>query len=251
MTQLQRRIVTVLMAMLLVPACTGTPEKSEGENRKAAETNTALGRQYMDRGQYEISLEKLKRAVSYDKTYAPAHTMLGVLYETIGETASAEKEYRLAVHYDPSDGDVNNNLGAFLCGVGKRQEADQYFQTATTDPFYSTPEIALSNAGSCALARGDLDKAEEYLRESLRIDARLSGSLLSMSEVSYQQGSYLRARAFLQRFEAVAPKSEQSLYLGLRIETELGDQEAVERYRKDLREQFPGSVQAGGKAGQG
>ena len=39
----------------------------------------------MDRGQYEIALEKLKKAVAYDKTYAPAHTMLGVLYETIGE----------------------------------------------------------------------------------------------------------------------------------------------------------------------
>ena len=149
------------MALLLLPACSGTPEKSDSENRKAAETNTALGRQYMDRGQYEISLEKLKRAVSYDQTYAPAHTMLGVLYETIGETESAEKEYRLAVKHDPTDGDVNNNLGAFLCGIGKRKEADQYFRTAVEDPFYTTPEIALSNAGSCALARGDLDKAEE------------------------------------------------------------------------------------------
>lgn len=251
MTQFQRRIVLVLTALLLLPACSGTPAKSEGENRKAAETNTALGRQYMDRGQYEISLEKLKRAVSYDKTYAPAHTMLGVLYETIGETESAEEEYRLAVHHDPTDGDVNNNLGAFLCGIGKRKEADQYFLAAVKDPFYSTPEIALSNAGSCALARGDLDKAEEYLRESLRIDARLASSLLSMSEVSFQQGSFLRARAFLQRYEAVAPATRESLDLGLRIETELGDQKAVEEYRKELRDRFPGSVQAGGTAGQG
>lgn len=251
MTQFQRRIVTVLMAFLLLPACSGTAEKSDSENRKAAETNTALGRQYMDRGQYEISLEKLKRAVSFDKTYAPAHTMLGVLYETIGETESAEKEYRLAVQYDPTDGDVNNNLGAFLCGINKRKEADQYFLAAVEDPFYSTPEIALSNAGSCAMARGDLDKAEEYLRESLRIDARLAGSLLSMSEVSYRQGSFLRARAFLQRYEAVAPATRESLELGLRIETELGDQEAVEEYRKELRERFSSSVQAGGAAGQG
>lgn len=251
MTQLQRRIVTVLMALLLLPACSSTPEKSDSENRKAAETNTALGRQYMDRGQYEISLEKLKRAVSYDNTYAPAHTMLGVLYETIGETDSAENEYRLAVKHDPTDGDVNNNLGAFLCGIGKRKEADQYFQAAVKDPFYSTPEVALSNAGSCALAQGDLDKAEEYLRESLRIDARLGGSLLSMSEVSYRQGSYLRARAFLQRYEAVAPATRESLDLGLRIETELGDERAVEEYKKELRDKFPGSVQAGGTAGQG
>ncbi len=236
MTQLQRRIVTALMALLLLPACSSTSEQSDTDNRKAAETNTALGRQYLDRGQYEISLEKLKRAVSFDKTYAPAHTLLGVLYETIGETESAEREYRLAVQYDPTDGDVNNNLGAFLCGIGERKEADRYFQAAIEDPFYTTPEIALSNAGSCALARGDLDKAELYLRESLRIDARLAGSLLSMSEVSYRKGAFLQARAFLQRYEAVAPATRESLDLGLRIETELGDQRAVEEYRKELRD---------------
>lgn len=243
--------ILFLAILLTVAACSSSPKKSEEDLRKAAETNTSLGRQYMDRGQYEVSLDKLKRAVAYDNTYAPAHTMLAVLYETIGEMDQAEKEYKLAVKFDPKDGNVNNNYGAFLCGTGRQKEADPYFLAAIDDPFYTTPEIALSNAGACALAIGDLDKAEAYLRQSLDYNDKLGSALLPMAGVSYRQGSYLRARAFLQRYEAVGPMTEDSLLLGYRIESQLGDKKSADRYRTELREQFPGSIQAGDDAGQG
>ncbi len=239
-----RNLCIILFSVVFITACSSSPKKSEDDNRKAAETNTALGRQYMERGQYEISLDRLKRAVAFDKTYAPAHTMLGVLYETIGELEDAEKEYQLAVRYDPKGGDVNNNYGAFLCSIGKRESVDQYFLTAIKDPFYNTPEIALSNAGSCALARGDLDKAESFLRQSLDYDGKNGAALLPMAEVSYRQGSYLRARAFLQRYEAVGPSTEDSLLLGFRTESQLGDQKSAERYRTELLQNYPGSIQA-------
>jgi type IV pilus assembly protein PilF len=247
----QFNLTLALLALLLSAGCASEPKKSDAELRKAAETNTALGRQYIDRGQYEVALEKLKRAVAYDQTYAPAHTLLGVLYETIGEQEDAEAEYRLAVRYDPEDGDVNNNLGAFLCQNGKPREAGPYFDTAVDDPFYSTPQVALTNAGACALDRGELDKAESYLRQSLQIDQRSGAALLPMAEVSYRQGLYLRARAFLQRYEAVAPASEESLQLGIMIETALGDERSVEKYRAELKEKYPGAVQAGLRTGQG
>ncbi len=239
------RTLILLTTVVLLAACASTDDKDEKEARKAAETNTALGRGYMDRGQYEIALEKLKRAVAFDKTYAPAHTLLGVLYETIGETEDAGREYKLAVHYAPENGEVNNNYGAWLCATGKREQADEYFITAVDDPFYPTPAIALSNAGNCALAQGDLDKAETFLRQSLDYDNKLGSSLLPMAEVSYRNGSYLTARAFLQRYEAVAEMDEESLYLGYRIESRLGDEASAERYRIELIEQHPGSDQAG------
>lgn len=244
------RILIALVALLLITACSSSPKKTEDDLRKAAETNTALGRQYMDRGQYEVALEKLKRAVANDKTYAPAHTMLGVLYENIGELEDAESEFRMAVKYDPTDGDVNNNLGAFLCRNDKANEADPYFQAALKDPFYTTPEIATANAGSCALSRGELDKAEAYLRQSLEQDQRMASALLPMAEVSYQKESYLRARAFLQRYESVGPDTEESLYLGFLVESALGDSRAAAQYRDKLYEEFPGSVQAGLRTGQ-
>ena len=242
--------LTILGLALLLVACSSSPKKSDTELRRAAETNTSLGRQYMDRGEYEVALEKLKRAVAYDKTYAPAHTMLAVLYETIGQMDEAGAEYRKAVQYDPKDGSVNNNYGAFLCGTGKQKEAERYFLAAVDDPFYDTPAIALSNAGSCALATGDLDKAESFLRQSLEYDNQLGAALLPMAEVSYRKESYLRARAFLQRFEAVSPTTRDSLSLGYNIETRLGDQASAERYRLELMERYPGAMAPGGAGSQ-
>ena len=238
-----------LILLILLAGCSSTPNKSDEELRKAAETNTSLGRQYMERGQYEVALEKLKRAVAYDKTYAPAHSMLAILYETIGKPDQAGEEYRKAVQYDPEGGEVNNNYGAFLCGIGKQKEAEPYFLVAIEDPFYPTPEVALSNAGACALALGDLDKAETFLRQSLEHDDKLGAALLPMAEVSYRKESFLQARAFLQRYEAVGPVSQSSLSLGYRIETRLGDQQAAERYRRSLQERYPGSTEVGGRAG--
>lgn len=236
------------LLLVLLAACSSTPNKSNEELRKAAETNTSLGRQYMERGQHEVALEKLKRAVAYDKTYAPAHSMLAILYETIGQPEQAGEEYRQAVKYDPQGGEVNNNYGAYLCGAGRQKEAEPYFLVAVEDPFYPTPEIALSNAGSCALARNDLDKAESFLRQSLERDDKLGAALLSMAEVSYRKESFLQARAFLQRYESVGPVSQESLSLGYRIEGRLGDEKAAERYRRELQERYPGSIKAGGRA---
>jgi len=229
---------------------TSDKEKEAKSARHSAETNTSLGRNYMDRGQYEIALEKLKKAVAYDKTYAPAHTMLGVLYETIGENEQAGEEYKKAVHYAPKNGDVNNNYGAFLCAMDKgNKEADKYFIAAVNDPFYTTPAIALSNAGACALGRGDLDKAEKFLRQSLEYDSRLASSLLPMADVSYQKGAFLQARAFLQRYEAVGAMDQESLYLGYRIESALGDESSAQRYRLELIERYPSSIEASRTAG--
>jgi type IV pilus assembly protein PilF len=193
------KLTTVLLLVCVALAACGSASKKATDEPsktvKAAETNTALGRQYMERGQYEVALEKLKRAVAYDKSYAPAHTLLGILYETLDMPEEAGEEYRLAVHYDPTDGDVNNNYAAFLCSQGKGKEADRYFQAAFDDPFYGTPEVAYANAGLCALGMNQLDKAERYLRQSLEYDAEISLALLSMASLNYQNGAFLNAFA--------------------------------------------------------
>lgn len=241
-----------LVLILFLAACASTGSNTEPDNssRKAAETNTSLGQAYMDRGQYEIALDKLKRAIAHDKTYAPAHTVLGLLYERIGEPDLAGEQYREAVKYDPKGGDVNNNYGAYLCHYDQGREAEAYFLTAIKDPFYQTPWLAYGNAGSCSLQLGDLDKAESYLRQSLEFNKEFAPALLSMADVSYQKGFNLRARAFLQRFEAVGVMNEESLLLGYRIESALGDSRSANRYRQEFIERYPNSPEASQLAGQ-
>jgi len=239
-------LLSLLLGLLLSACASSGDSKSsaKSENRKAAETNAALGRQYLDRKQYEISLEKLKRAVAFDQTYAPAHTLLGVLYETLGDLKKAGEEYRLAVRYDPDDGEVNNNYAIFLCAQRDFKAARPHFETALKDPFYTTKYVAAANAGMCALSNNDLDSAEIYLRQSLEYDKKFAPALLPMAQVSYRKQDYLRARAFLQRYESEGQINSESLYLGLLIESELGDEKAASHYRENLMDQFPGSPEA-------
>jgi type IV pilus assembly protein PilF len=242
---MRRDIQSILVAVsvLMVVACASSTPKGDEETsaEKAAKTNTELGRQYMARGDYEIALEKLKRAIAFDKSYAPAHTVLAYLYDNIGEADLAGKEYKEALKYDPDDGSVNNNYGAYLCAQGDWPKAEQYFNKALKDPFYKTPQVPLSNAGICAFNAGDLDKADKFLRQSIEYDENLPASLLTLGKLNYQQGQYLTARAFLQRYEAVASHTEDSLYEGYQIETALGDKDAADAYRRELIQQYPDS----------
>jgi type IV pilus assembly protein PilF len=236
-------VATLAVLASLIAACASSPKSGDEESSalRAAKTNTELGRQYISRGEYEVALEKLKRAIAFDKSYAPAHTVLAYLYENIGETDLAGKEYKEAVKYAPDDGSVNNNYGAYLCARNRWPEAEPYFTKALKDPFYKTPELPLTNAGLCAFNAGDLDKADKYLRQSIEYDENLPASLLALAKLNYQRGQYLTARAFLQRYEAVASHTEDSLYEGYRIEKALGDQNAADAYRQELIQNYPNS----------
>lgn len=241
---MQLRTVTLpalVLASLVLVGCASSAERAGEKSTalKAAELNTQLGREYMGRGQYEVALEKLKKAVASDKDYAPAYTMLAVLYETIGETQLAGPNYREALRIDPANGDINNNYGAYLCRIGQGADADQYFNAALKDPFYQTPAVAMGNAGECALSNGNLGLAEEYLRKSLEYNASYPNALLSMATVMYEREDYFRARAFLQRYEAVAPMSAASLMLGYRTENQLNNPDRARQYRNELIRRFP------------
>ena len=62
-----------------------------------------------------------------------------------------------------------------------------------------------------------------------------------MGEVSYRQGQYLKARGYLARYSEVAKHNARSLWLGVRVERQLGDADAVGSYSVALKGRFPES----------
>jgi len=236
-----------LVCMIVLSACASrqTDPDEPSENRKAAEFNTSLGLEYMNRGQFEVALGKLKKALRTDPDYAPAHTVTAILYERIGEDGLAGKHYQKAYAADPDDGDVNNNYGTYLCKTGNKDRAIGHFMKALDDPFYSTPAVALANAGSCALGEGELAEADGYLRRALKIQADFPDALINMANLNFEKQSYLTARAFIQRYEAVSNHTPSSLMLAFRVETALGDEQSAVEYRRTLEARFPDSEEAG------
>lgn len=234
------------LSATLLAGCGGS--QSVRDNGEAvtspAEVNVQLGIAYMRRGEYEVALQKLQRAVRQDPEYPEAHTGLAVLYEQIGEPGKAREHYEEAVSLAPESGSAQNNLGQFLCKQGEYKEAEKHFLRALDDPFYKTPEVAYTNAGVCVQQIPAPERAETYFRAALDERSEYPTALYRLSRLMFERGDYLSARAFLQRYSAVAPMTPEALLLGVRIERRMGDEEAADGYATALNKQFPDSPEA-------
>lgn len=219
-------------------------DSAASEKVEAARVHTELGQKYMQQGKLEIALDNLNKALAYDSDYADAHTVIAVLYERIGDARQAEEHYRRAAQIKSKGGNELNNYGTFLCKIGRYDEAAQYFDRAMADPFYKTPDVALTNAGTCLLKGGKKEQAEASLRKALELSPNNAEALFQLSEVLYEKGDYFKARAFMQRFESVGQARPESLMLGRNIELRLGNASAASDYTRRLLQSFPESQQA-------
>ncbi|HMM68262.1 MAG TPA: type IV pilus biogenesis/stability protein PilW [Dokdonella sp.] len=236
------------MALLLAGCASGprpvAQADPESPKAKAAALYTDLGQKYLAQGKLEVALENLNKALAADINHADAHTVIALLYERIGDNAKAEEHYRRAAQLMPKSGSENNNYGAFLCKLGRYEESSTYFVRAVADPFYKTPAVALTNSGTCAIKGGKLDVAERDLRAALDREPNNSEALFQMATVLYRKDDFFRARAFIQRYEAVGQQSADALLLGRNIELRLGNGKAARDYTRRLRERFPDSEQS-------
>lgn len=212
--------------------------------QSAADVHTRLAQHYIDIGNMQGALEKVKIAVSDDPNYVPAQTVMAYIYERISDMPNAEIHYRRAVELQPNKGDTNNNLGQFLCNDGKVQESLPYFTKAVADPFYQTPDVALTNQGVCQLKLNDRVSAEASFRQAVQRNADNANALLQLTNALYLNNDFFHASAFLQRLDAMGQASPDSLKLGYEIESHLGNTDAAQNYSKRLLSQFPDSEQA-------
>lgn len=234
----------VIAIAAFVIGCAGQNVKPEHDpKRKLAETQVRLGIGYMQQGKMELALNNLKKAVDVDPNFAGAHNAIAILYTQLGQFDLVDRHYEKAVALDPKDSSSRNNYGTYLCGQKRYKEAYVQFAKAVENPLYTMPELAYENAGLCALNEQNLAYAEERFRKALEINPRLAVTLFRMAEITYKTENYLRARAYLQRYEDVAAHNPESLLLGVRIETKLDAPEVAQEYVQKLKTQFPESPQ--------
>lgn len=238
------RTFGVLLLLMALTACNstgGTRPEYVAPDPKAAEINMRLGINYMQRGDYAIALEKLQKALKQNPNLPSAHNTIALLYQQLGKNEEAEAHFLEAVERDPDYSQAQNNFGVFLCSQARYDEAEQRFLKAVKNPLYNSPQFAYENAGLCAKRKPDIEKAESYFRKALQIEPTLPKSLLQMAELSYQTKSYLQARGYIQRYQSTSDWTAQSLYLAIKTENKLDDQNAVASYTLLMRSRFPDS----------
>ncbi len=236
------RPLGVLLLFVLIPAllgCATNGARSGGDMERASEINTELGIAYMQEDNLNQAMEALTKAVDQNRRNPNAHSAIAVLYERLEQHDEAERHFRRALRLDGDNSPLRNNYGRFLCNRGDYDAADEQFRLALRNPLYERRELPLTNAAVCAEEAGNVEEAREYYRRALEHRPEFAFALRRMAELQYNTEEYLSARAHLQRYRDVADMDARMLWLGVRIERALGNEDDAESFGLRLRADFP------------
>ncbi len=240
---MMRAWMTAIVLSGLLAACASTGDrpyqpKTEDLN-DPAEVNAQLGIEYMRKGMYDASLEKLKKALRQNPDLQLAQVSLAILYERLGEEDKAAQHYKRAYQIDPKDPVTLNAYGQYLCRSGELGQADEMFRAALKDPLYQYPELIYTNAGICARQGGDMARAERYFREALKRNPKYQPALQEMARSTFASQQYLATRAYLQRLQALTPLTPEFLWIGVRAESAMHNRDAMASYALVLKNRYP------------
>lgn len=240
------RLAFIVFSCIFMLSCVSTGPGST-DMKKASQANAQLAADYLQRNELKTARDLLEKALDQDKKNALAHVISGKLQHQVENLTKASFHFKRAIELEPEEAEHRNNYGVFLCQTKRYEDAEKQFRTAAENKFYETPEFALDNAGVCMLDADQLDKAEGYLREALRVNPTFPNSYLHMAEMLHRLNRLTVADAYYTSFKSRSRGSHtaESLLLGVKLYRDKGDLPLAEQYASQLLDNHPTSREAG------
>lgn len=244
-----KKLSLFLTITVMLCACTTTVTNSSVPNlekpsaKDKADIHAQLAQGYLQKKQLQTAKDELKKALKIHPKHSQANYMYALLLLELNKVKEADKYFKKAVDSDLDNSSAAHDYGVYLCRLGKRSEAIKYFDLAANNALFRRKELSLMRAGQC-LSSIDVERAERYLRNALKINPRLSGALLQMAEIGFKKRNYLMARAHIERYNAVAGETAAGLMWAYRIERVSGSADIADEYKKKLVSKFPDSREA-------
>lgn len=230
---LQRLIRLLSMSgLVLLQSCQYNTEAESERTEKAkkraesASFNIQLGMGYLKQGNMPRAKKKLLLALEAEPDSLEAVGSMAYYNEKTNNLDEAQKYYLKAIALSHNQGAQLNNYGTFLCRTGKYAEAETYFLKAVNDNNYLNTAGAYENAGLCAEAIPDIDKAVTYFSKALDQDPRRSQSLYELATIELKKDNPEKALDYLQKY--------QELTLTDRILASLAEESARKSGKADL-----------------
>jgi type IV pilus assembly protein PilF len=219
------------------PGSGGEPDKG-----RIASARLELAGLYLSRGQTNVALDEVRRALAAKPDMPEAYNLFGLIYGAMGDAPQAEASFQRALQLAPQDGDTMHNYGWHLCQQRRWAESDAQFSAALTQPQYREPVRTLLAQGVCQARAGRWLEAERTLSRSFELDPSNPLTAYNLSDVLLHRGELERARFYISRINT-RPElvSAQSLWLAARIERRMGNVQGVQDFGRKLQERFPES----------
>ena len=218
-------------------------ESDEPAARKRARTRLALALGYFNQGQTTIALDEVKQALGVDPDFGDAYNLRGLIYMRLNEERLAEESFRRALALEPRDGGVLHNLGWLVCQQRRYDESIQAFNQALANATYGERSKTLMARGLCEERAGRVAEAERSLAQSYELDAGNPITGYNLARLLYARGDYPRARFYIRRLNNSELANAESLWLGIKVERRMNDDEAVQQLASQLRRRFPQSAE--------
>lgn len=252
------QICGAIFFFLVLPGCAGQSNRSEPdefraeivtesdqpEARKRARIRLELAVGYFEQGQTTIALDELKQSIAADPTYADGYNLRGLIYMRLNDFRFAEESFRKALSLQPKDANVMHNLAWLMCQQARYTDSVELFSRALRNPQYSERPKTFRALGLCQAMAGLRSEAEASLLKSYELDAGNPITAYNLADLLFQRGDFVRSQFYVRRLNNSELANAESLWLGLKVERQLANRDAMLQLAAQLEKRFPQSTQA-------
>lgn len=232
-----------------VPGASGSStevvtDSDESNGRKRARLRLELAIGYFEHGQTTVALDEIKQSLAADPTYADAYNLRGLVYMRLDDAGRAEDSFRRAIAINPREPNTLHNYGWLLCQQQRYGDAAAQFSLAMAAPNYADRAKTLMTQGVCQIKAGQPAEAERSLTQAYELDTANPVIGYNLAVLLVQRGEFSRAQFYIRRVNNSASANAESLWLGVKIERRLNNQEALAQLAVQLQRRFPQSREA-------
>lgn len=213
-------------------------DSDESDQRKRARIRVELALGYFQQGKTNIALDEIKLAIAADPTFSDAYSLRGLVYMALNDFAFAEESFNKALSIRQKDPNVLHNLGWLKCQQSAYTLSLAYFEQALANPAYMERAKTLMAQGLCQVRAGLLQEAESSLLKSYEYDAGNPVTGYNLSKLLFQKNDFTRAQFYIRRLNNTDFANAESLWLGIKVERQMGNLQAVEQLASQLEKRF-------------
>ena len=219
-------------------------DSDETDQRRRARLRVELASGYFEQGQTKVALDEIKQSLATDPSFVEAYNLRGLIYMRLNEISLAEDSFQRALSLNPRDANVAHNYGWLLCQQARYAESFKLFAQAAANPTYTDKAKTFMALGVCQVSAGQPSEAEQSLRHSYELDAGNPVTGYNLAKLLYARGDLTRAQFYIRRLNNSELANAQTLWLGIKTERKLGNQEAVAQLAGQLKKRFAQSPEA-------
>jgi type IV pilus assembly protein PilF len=213
-------------------------DSDESSDRKRARIRVELATGYFEQDKTNIALDEIKQAIAADPTFADAYSLRGLVYMRLNDFDFAEESFNKALLVKPNDANVFHNLGWMKCQQGLFAQAVLNFSKALVNPQYLERAKTLMAQGLCQIRAGQRAQAQASLLKSYEYDAGNPVTGYNLANILFQDKDFVRARFYVRRINNSDLANAETLWLGIKVEKQLGNPDAASQLASQLEKRF-------------